>query len=710
MEHCVVTHDVTPDDDPLAGAGASADPSDDASADAPLDQGFGFGLTLQRYAKALRLPPGVLEQWGLSTMWHSGSEAVRIPYLDEAGELVSTRFKRSLSPGGLVWKRDSQPCLYGLNRLPEIRRRGWVVLSSTEDDAFIGWHHDLPTLAVPNWQWQEWRDAELLRGVDHIYVLIPPGDPIPPWLDASAIKDRVSLILIAGFHELPVGDPERFMAQWQVLHREGAQLWADHVSEQQDKVRDQAWQECQALASCRDILAKLDLDLKQTGLVGEGRATRLLYLATTSRVFFRPVNVCLEGTSSTGKSLLWERVLPLFPKSAVLDMSAASEKALYYTKESLSHRMLVLAEAAALKTSSFNYMIRTLLSERRLVYHVAVKDPHTGGWVDQRLEKLGPTGLILTTTGRLHPENATRMLSVPATETAQQTRAIVEKTFDPDTPGEDELEGAAWVKTWQALQEWLEAGLEKGRSPRVVFPLGRALRLLTAAAPRMRRDSMAIRTLIHAHAWLHQLSRERDERGRIIATLDDYAAIHDLVADLLSTGAERAVSPDVGRVLKAINDLAAEGQAVTQKLLTERLGEHKVSVHRWVKKALEAGLVEVAEKEKGSKEKVIKLLEPYHEGGSVLPTPEQLWARAQAMGIVATQSGLPAPSEPEAPASEETPAQPEPSVPEEPAPPAQKGKRAQKGARKRAEQTPDQQGVKKPRKRAAKSAKTQQEV
>jgi hypothetical protein len=42
--------------------------------------------------------------------------------------------------------------------------------------------------------------------------------------------------------------------------------------------------------------------------------------------------------------------------------------------------------------------------------------------------------------------------------------------------------------------------------------------------------------LIRAHAHVTPATRERDADGRIIATIADYAAIRELVADLVAAG------------------------------------------------------------------------------------------------------------------------------------------------------------------------------
>jgi hypothetical protein len=50
-----------------------------------------------------------------------------------------------------------------------------------------------------------------------------------------------------------------------------------------------------------------------------------------------------------------------------------------------------------------------------------------------------------------------------------------------------------------------------------------------------------VASLIRAHALLHQVTRERDAFGRIVATIEDYTAVRELVADLVAEGLEATV-------------------------------------------------------------------------------------------------------------------------------------------------------------------------
>jgi hypothetical protein len=63
------------------------------------------------------------------------------------------------------------------------------------------------------------------------------------------------------------------------------------------------------------------------------------------------------------------------------------------------------------------------LSEGRLRYKTVEKTKE--GLVSKVIDRLGPTGLITTTTAlQLDPENETRMVSLTVTDTPEQTKAV----------------------------------------------------------------------------------------------------------------------------------------------------------------------------------------------------------------------------------------------------------------------------------------------
>jgi hypothetical protein len=71
-----------------------------------------------------------------------------------------------------------------------------------------------------------------------------------------------------------------------------------------------------------------------------------------------------------------------------------------------------------------SYLIRSLLSENRILYELVEKT--RDGLRARLVEKEGPTGLVVTTTAaRLHPENETRLLSLTVKDTPRQTAVVL---------------------------------------------------------------------------------------------------------------------------------------------------------------------------------------------------------------------------------------------------------------------------------------------
>jgi hypothetical protein len=342
------------------------------------------------------------------------------------------------------------------------------------------------------------------------------------------------------------------------------------------------------LASCPDILAAFAAVVIGRGVVGEERFAKVVYLALTSRVLARPVSVAAKGPSSAGKSFVVERVVGFFPPSAYYALSSMSEHALAYSQEPLSHRFLILYEAAGLESDFASYLLRSLLSEGCIRYET-VEKMKGKGLVPRLIEREGPTGLIVTTTQvSLHPENETRLLSVPANDTAEQTKNVIRMLACEEGTGTGDADLAE---------------------------------LVPPVAVRLRRDFTTVLSLIKTHCVLHQQTRERDAAGRIVATVGDYAAIRDLVADLVADEVGATVPKSTVETVQAVAALAAKHESgVTYLQLGERLNLDKSAAMRRAKVAVSRGYLKNLETRRGQPAKLVAG-EPLPGDVTILPLP-----------------------------------------------------------------------------------------
>ena len=164
------------------------------------------------------------------------------------------------------------------------------------------------------------------------------------------------------------------------------------------------------------------------------------------------------------------------------------------------------------------------------------------------------------------------------------------------------------------------------RTAKVLIPYAHDLAARAdTRAVRLRRDFGALLTLIAAHAILHQCQRERDEQGRIVATLADYAAVYDLVIDIIGEGVQAKVSAATRETVEAVRHLSSTkgGDPVGMAELAAHLHLDRSTVNRRVRVALAEGyLVNLEAKEKQPAKLVLG--DPLPEQSAVLPKPDEI--------------------------------------------------------------------------------------
>src|SRR5215211_6087494 len=199
--------------------------------------------TLENYAAYVGLPVEHLEALSLEQYYRLGKPAVRIPYLDEAGEealLVRSRVSLTGKPKILTRKGDKHR-LYGLWKLEEAREAGYAVLVEGESDAQTLWFHGLPGVGIPGangWN-AEW--APELEGIDNLYFVIEDEAGEKCWrklAETQEIRDRLYRVELEGVKdvcELHKRDPDRFEERLREA-LEAAEAWED-LSESESRKR-----------------------------------------------------------------------------------------------------------------------------------------------------------------------------------------------------------------------------------------------------------------------------------------------------------------------------------------------------------------------------------------------------------------------------------------------------------------------------------------
>ncbi len=592
------------------------------------DEKDSIGCTLELYADFKEIPEDFLKSLGLHDVKISFNrekiDALEIPYHDEAGKHLATRHRTALyGKDKFRWKKGNKTDLYGLNHLDKARERGFLVIVEGESDCHTLFYNDFPTIGVPGASnWKESRDAVRFKGIETIYLIKEPdtgGDTLLKSLMNSSLASRLRIVDLGKFKdpsELWLDNRKAFKTKFQGCLDRSLPL-AEFLSDQEREKREKSFVLCEPVARTENILDALVVALLDIGVVGEERLSKLLFLSGVTRLFQKPVSVTVVGCSSSGKSYTTETILEeFFPPEAYYPLSASSEKALIYSKESFRHRILVIREWAGIQGDFMEYIIRSLLSEGKISYEVTELDPDTKQYGARKIEKEGPTALFLTTTKfNLNPENENRAITVATDESPEQTRRVL-LAIAEDKPITIDL------RPWLELQNWLSFNVGP-----VFIPYAKGIvDLLNTIAVRLRRDFSKFISLIKAHALIHQLNRDRDKKGRIVATIDDYRVVYELVNDLIGYGIEASVPKNIRDVVKAVEKLTVEmKRPVSVTEVSDELEIHKATASRNLKSAGERGFLKNQTAQRGMEAQWV-LHEHLPEDSSFLPSPEELMA------------------------------------------------------------------------------------
>ena len=610
------------------------------------------GISLKKYAEITHLQIDYLKMIGLAERNFSGKPRVLIPYIDEGGNIIGTRYRLNLD-GQFMWKSGSKVIPYGLWKIKELLQycneklghSGLIFIVTDEVEAQIFWFYGIPALSVPkgvNWK-KEWNEKLEDNSIYFLGDLTIIEQNFP-----DLIETRSNQIFIATLPENRKILIDCHKCEDSFLEIIFAMINdAVPISEiiREKKVAEE--KELFKLAESGlkgDLLASISKYCDENSITGELHIVKLIYLILTTRVLEKPTSLIIKGPSSAGKSYLLNQVLKLFPKSSYYELSSMSEKALIYSKESLQHRILIIFESTGLNSDFLSYILRSLLSEGRIKYETVEKIDD--GMVSRFIEKEGPTGLITTTTARnLHPENETRMLSVEIRDDPEQTKNIMLEIAKEAEGKENKSQS---IDKYIAVQTWIE----KYGCHDVVIPFAKIIvQLIQPTAIRLRRDVTTLFQLIKANAILNQFTRKKDDSGRITADLEDYKVVYELIATIFSEGIEKTINPviretvEVVRLLLNSEDLESDEEYFFPKLrnnsqkqagnketklkeidlpsIALALNVDRSTASRRVNKAIEMEFLINLETRKGQRARII-LGRPLPEDVQILPTPEQL--------------------------------------------------------------------------------------
>lgn len=152
-------------------------------------------FSLDDYSQIKNLPNGFLSSLGLSDGMYFNTPCLKIDYQGINGEKLFSKYR--FKAKNFRYDQGTQLNLYGLWKIEDFKKQGYVILVEGESDCHTGWHHGLPVIGVPGAK--AWDDsfAEYLKDFQKIYVVIEPdqgGENFYSDLSTSPLKDKIRWI------------------------------------------------------------------------------------------------------------------------------------------------------------------------------------------------------------------------------------------------------------------------------------------------------------------------------------------------------------------------------------------------------------------------------------------------------------------------------------------------------------------------------------
>lgn len=493
----------------------------------------GAGLTVEQLAEAKGLPERWLRDLGVREGKDGFGEdrrpCVVIPYADASGEERALRKRLRTTGDRFRWRSGDKATLYGLPRLRRAKDAGYVILVEGETDAWTCWHAGMSALGVPGAaSWQPFWKLHV-EDIERVYIWHEPdagGDN----LAAKVLADLPDALLveppqgIKDVNELWLSmkcDVAIFRERMQELLEAARPLSAI----QQEALGEQARELLTTSEGVLDdpaLLHRLLLASEEYGHVADRQNVAALHLALATAKQM-PAAVIVKGVSSSGKNHLVDAVRRVWPDDLVIWRSGMSPRALVYSGEDLRHRFLVLAEAHAIQGEIGVFLLRSLISERRLSYETVIDGKAV------KLEKEGPTGMVVTTTRSfLDAELETRCWTLESKDDPEYNRAaiasIAAQNSGAQPPIDERLRaGLGWLLL--AGDVAVDISFARWLGDRAPYALAESKRLFER-----------LLAVVAASAWLYQRQRGRNEDGKIVANVADYAIARGLFGPSFKAG------------------------------------------------------------------------------------------------------------------------------------------------------------------------------
>lgn len=272
-----------------------------------------------------------------------------------------------------------------------------------------------------------------------------------------------------------------------------------------------------------NLLENINELIGKAGVIGEENTRLLLFIISSTYKMSDPLHALVQGTSGSGKSHLINTIGGCFPPEDVLSMTRVTSKSFYhYTKEELVNKIMLIQDFDGLDEEA-QYAFRELQTAGTVSSSTTYKDRYGNITSMVKTVKSHFASLLATTKAEVYYDNMSRSIIIGVDESESQTINIIEHQ-------NKKLAGIIDKRHEKEARYFLQNVLRCVRPMEVINPYADRVKL-PLQARMLRRLNSHYQAFVKQITLLHQYQRKKDERGRLIAEVEDLKLACDILFD-----------------------------------------------------------------------------------------------------------------------------------------------------------------------------------
>jgi predicted transcriptional regulator len=273
-----------------------------------------------------------------------------------------------------------------------------------------------------------------------------------------------------------------------------------------------------------NLLHAIDELIAKAGIAGEENNRKVLFIVASTYKMYTPLHCMVQGAAYSGKTHLINAIAQCFPPEDILTLNRATSKSFYhYTKEELFDKLIVIQDL-----DSFDQQARYAFKELQqgnINSATTYKDKY--GNLSSTVKNIRSHFASLSSTCKAEQYAAqmNHSMIIGVDESSEQTKKIIDYQ-------NNKIAGHIDNSDEQRARVMLQNCIRILKPFEVINPYADKIRL-PFEAKEQRKLNNHYQAFVKQITLLHQYQRQKDSKGRLLATPADLQMAGDILFDAI---------------------------------------------------------------------------------------------------------------------------------------------------------------------------------